>query len=948
MATQVGGVYIGVGVRTGKSLESLKNLSGAIKSFDSKIKGIQLEAAIKGDPFSLTKKHIKTTVNAFNSMFTTFKKSMDATFSGITGERSVFGNIATDARKSLRSLMKEFEPLNKQLTQNREKYYEAIEGVKNYEVALKGLKGVFKGINLFDKSGYPLQGAAFKGRLKGLDQETFAKELQGIKILSGGLKNYSDKAVKIVETFEDKVVHKFGKLTSKDFVKFARDFNEILDKELATEKGTEDKLKSKFEKIAQRYSDFGLKIKAEYEKIKKTLALYAEQLAKSARPVDPLQVLDFQLRRDAKLRGIDLDKEGVPQAQRPREEAISNTIAQERAKIITQIKQENIKSLEAIRQGYEVEKNKEKLLRNIQDLKSLNYRLSEKEIKAEIDITRELKKQEKLQFKEDYKKASDVNVVLKERRKKLNDLLIAERKLRTEIKAGIQVDNAKDQIAKILIERRKLGIKLSKEETAEIKRYNAAVKIATKGHSQLFSRKWFQVRAKWFLELRLLWGAYRVLGDFIRDVIDYQEQLSRALRTARSEFKSIRTVAKEYGIVLKAAIAGHAVDYKDLGEVLYQLGSAGLTAEEAMAGLNSTMSLIVGTEGDARDTTKAIAGIYNNFKDTITEVSGEAEKFAYINDLVAAAFKRHQVEIDELSDGYKQSSAMAQAAGVNIKQLTALLAVANDHMIKGGRAGRSLANVWSRISRQPRTFAQVFGVDIDPNKPLDFMDVMNQIAKQFEVGRMSVNELGAAFERMGLRGAPVFATLIQNWDEVGSAIEDFGTISGEAARLEEKRVDNLAKRWKLLINNLKAFAAIIGAGILDDLTYAFKYWGEVLENAIGKDAKKKLQENLLESLFFPDPANIVGDFINEDAIKKLSETRIKALRDMRKRLIQEIRSTKEGPESLGGEIPIFEIKDTSLRNNLELLDKVNEVLYSIHKYQNSINDNIDKENEKRK
>ncbi len=436
--------------------------------------------------------------------------------------------------------------------------------------------------------------------------------------------------------------------------------------------------------------------------------------------------------------------------------------------------------------------------------------------------------------------ARSPEALMKRRREELLKLTVAYRRYYLEREKGYNVEAMNEAIGKNLLARQRWGAKLTKEQTKELKRYNKELAKQRAGE-QLFSRQWLMNRARWFIQLRLFWSVYRNTLTAIKDLVDYEYQLARAMRTAHSQTKSNVVVTKLYSDAMQEAVSTHGVGWKDVGEALYQLGSAGLTAEESLAALNSTMSLIVGTEGDTRDVTKAVAGVYNNFADTITHVTTLQEKFAYINNVIATAWKHHQIEIEELTMGYKRASMMADKVGVDFKELTALLAVLNDHMIKGGRAGRSLVSVWSRLSRATKEFSEEFGVVVKGTEPLDFMKIMDQLSKKMRKGETSAYALAAAFRRMGLRGAPTFVTLIKRWDEVSEAMRELSDEMDAAAKLEDILLDTMSGRWKQLVGEIKAYISE-WKGLQDVVKNFFKS----IRETIKKDREKEKLGGLLE------------------------------------------------------------------------------------------------------
>jgi len=495
------------------------------------------------------------------------------------------------------------------------------------------------------------------------------------------------------------------------------------------------------------------------------------------------------------------------------------------------------------------------------------------------------------------------NRALAERGKLIWDLRKANLSLMSSIKAGINVDENRKRLIENINRLMKVGVKtihLTARENAAlavsagvagrgIRGLGEEIKKVAKesmnvGKGGFLSKEWLGRRLVWFAQLRLAWGMWRGMQDVLRSVTDLEVELSRAMRTANSILKSHVDIYKEYKQALITTRVAFGATWGEGGEVLYQLASAGLTSEQALAGLSSTMATIVGLEGDVRETTKAVAGIYNVFGDTLKGVNTEEEKLTQINDLISAAWRRHQVEVSELTDGLKMSANMAKVSGMEITDLVAILSVANDNMIKGGRAGRALTNVFSRVARSSKEFKDAFGLSFDETKPLKFMEIMEELGTQFKNKTLSVDELGIAFERMGLRGAPIFATLLQNWDEVKVAVQEFSKVHGESMELANIRMDNFVGQFKRFVGGLSPVIARMET-MLKPLTVAFKFYADIL---------KKINEEELENIIastnaksfvgFGDPyLKVFSSYISIKGFEKL-EKDLKRLVEYKKKL----------------------------------------------------------------
>jgi len=281
----------------------------------------------------------------------------------------------------------------------------------------------------------------------------------------------------------------------------------------------------------------------------------------------------------------------------------------------------------------------------------------------------------------------------------------------------------------------------------------------------------------WIAGYAVMFGVLRQFQEMLSSVIDLQTQVARAMRTSRSEMMATAHVQRDYIEAMEATMIRMGVSSEEAGEMLYQLGSAGLSAEESLAALKSTMDAIVGVEEDVTEYTKAVAGVYNNFADQIEHVVSLQESFQYINDVMVATFRDHQVEMNELREGLKHLTAAGKASNLQFHQIAAILGTLNDHMIKSGIAGRSVQSVLSRITRQSYEFAKAFDIEIAYDKPLDFIDILKQVNEQLEFGALTSDEVGQIFERLGLRGAKAFIQLAENVEEL---LENIGILENES------------------------------------------------------------------------------------------------------------------------------------------------------------------------
>lgn len=323
----------------------------------------------------------------------------------------------------------------------------------------------------------------------------------------------------------------------------------------------------------------------------------------------------------------------------------------------------------------------------------------------------------------------------------------------------------------------------------------------------------------WMAGFQLIFGTLDEFKKALRSVVDEQEAVTRAMRTARSEVMSASEMWDAYTKTISNARMKTGIEIEELGEIMYQLGSAGLSAEESVAALDSTLANIIGTEAEVRDITKLIAGIYNNFADQIVKIDGQVrtisntwdgyeqhvvsaatktEKFTKINDLLVGAFKNNQVEMNELRDGLKFMAQSAKIANLSLSDMVGILAFLNNHLIKAGTAGRAVRVILSRITKDARGFADAFDIDIDLTKPLDFMKIIDQIHEKLKNQQITVEDIGKIFKRLGLRGAESFALLVTQTERLRDTIEGVKNTTKDATdEMMKVRLDNFARQSEI-------------------------------------------------------------------------------------------------------------------------------------------------------
>ena len=305
--------------------------------------------------------------------------------------------------------------------------------------------------------------------------------------------------------------------------------------------------------------------------------------------------------------------------------------------------------------------------------------------------------------------------------------------------------------------------------------------------------------AQYFSASMLILTVIRKIKEVFISIIEVSDRTARAFAVSRSAVMLLedRFVALGEAIMDTSARMGRSIE--QVSEVMFQFGSAGLTAEESISALNSTMNLITATDAEASTTTKTVAATYRLMGDSIDVAGGKAAKFARISDILANTYRNNQVELDELNQSMKFALPVAKQLGLSLEEVTGILAHLHNNMIRGGEAGRSLRSIFSKMTTGMHEFSKAFDIAIDPNKPLDFLDILKQVNARMREGSLTASDVERVFKRFGLRGANSFQILTSKFKELSSTIENqkFESV-GSAERQAKERIASLGGQIKIL------------------------------------------------------------------------------------------------------------------------------------------------------
>ena len=329
-------------------------------------------------------------------------------------------------------------------------------------------------------------------------------------------------------------------------------------------------------------------------------------------------------------------------------------------------------------------------------------------------------------------------------------------------------------------------------------------------------------QARWYSVHMVLWQFMMQIDNVIFSFGEFDKQARRVLRTLRDinnammglpqQVRVLSAAGDEFARTMRGAMqtayiqsvksamieAMRAIgaSSEELGEILFQLGSAGLKDIEIFNAFIPVLRLMIATEANAEQITKLVAGVYKIWGDSILPAGSQLEKFARIIDVLGAAFRDHQILIKDMIQGLTYAAAGAKLTGLTFEETVASIAVLNDNLLHGSKAGRLFGTMLERLAARVGDF-KIAMIGVAERVQKNFEATSDAALRNVDV----VGELKAAWESLGedyrpfdlfLATADVLSKYLEKAQELRAVAGHLHGI-GDAALFTNKEVGQLVK-----------------------------------------------------------------------------------------------------------------------------------------------------------
>ena len=299
------------------------------------------------------------------------------------------------------------------------------------------------------------------------------------------------------------------------------------------------------------------------------------------------------------------------------------------------------------------------------------------------------------------------------------------------------------------------------------------------------------------------------IADKAKEAAKYVVEVGSSFEAAMSEVEAISGATGDEldALTEKAKKLGASTKFSatESAEAFKYMSLAGWSTSQMLASVDGVMNLAAASGMD-------LAAASDMVTDYLSAFNMEAEKAAYMADMMAYAQANSNTTAAQLGDAYGNCASILNTAGQDIETVTALLEAMANQGLKGSEAGTALGSIMTQITKKMKdgkiqigdmlisvadangNFRDLTDIIIDVNAALEGMGTEERSAA-----------LAATFNKTALSGMNL--VLNEGIDKVARYEEKLRDADGAAADMANTMQDNLKG------DMVKASSALEGLGV---------------------------------------------------------------------------------------------------------------------------------------
>jgi len=345
---------------------------------------------------------------------------------------------------------------------------------------------------------------------------------------------------------------------------------------------------------------------------------------------------------------------------------------------------------------------------------------------------------------------------------------------------------------------------------------------------------------KYWGRLRLMFAGFQKVMSGFREFGEIEGTINRALRTSVKDLSDWNAVAQARNELQQAAtryLSEHIGTVAEYTEAIYQLTQAEMERSEAIKLAPTIMSLSKALDAPIAESSRLMVGLNELFKENLKGMETDSERINYIASVMAVAVKKEVTSVEMLTKALGYIAPIAKVANVSLEEVIGSVAVLHTNLMLASRSGTGMRQMINAIAKDTKKLNEAFGLGIDDNAPLQYLETLKKLSERIKAGKLSVGELTELLGGFKLRGAPTAIILAQEIDKIVTRVNQLkGAKLDDLLGMRDVVEKNVPAQMKILSKNVDMVIASFLRGSVG---------GQNMADSLGN--VKKLQKFLLNS-----------------------------------------------------------------------------------------------------
>ena len=299
-----------------------------------------------------------------------------------------------------------------------------------------------------------------------------------------------------------------------------------------------------------------------------------------------------------------------------------------------------------------------------------------------------------------------------------------------------------------------------------------------------------------------------------------------SLDQAAATIRSMPDVTEEATARMTSAARAWAREHANSAEeflgATYQMLSAGLNEQAAIAATQTGLRVATATMGDSVETSNLLAVAYNNLGNKTRPVG---EEMTRLGDILTRTQQTFQIkDMTQLGEGLKYVMDNAITAKLPITQLATVVGQLNSGGLQGSMAGTAMEASMVQMTRAAEEFG--FTIQRGADGQMDYIGTLRALADTLgDVSNLSDEDSDRLNKAFGQQGAAAVGLLLPKLDEMDANLRAVTDSAGAAADAAGKIDAGAGNQWAIMQNNLRDIALETGPtliGVFKDLAPALR------------------------------------------------------------------------------------------------------------------------------